>query len=500
VPYFHVAVPTRELELVNDRKTTTLRPRRAAPVREGLLPAPDEDVWGIRQPPSRPPEVDWSPRRDRYRRRRRIVKWIALVLAVALVAAAAVFAYGLRYTNQLLDKGHTEVGGLTRAGAGQPFNVLLVGSDSREGLSEADRKRLAVGEAGGQRTDTIIVLHVSPRNRKAAMISIPRDLKVTINGRTAKVNAAFAGGPELMVRTVQQVTGLPIHHYVEINFAAFAKVVDAVGGVRVCNPTNKDWNDRYANLHLPANTCRIASGAGALAFVRARHIDSDFGRIGRQQAFIRALMAKIANKGNLINVPKILGIANIVSGNVTTDQNFSVGTALKVAKRMGSLSSDEVDMRTFPSYPDGISFVQAAPEAPILMKALREDAAVLPPVGLADQKGPTLRGTRLWVLNGGGPRGAAQRAADGLEAYGLNVVKVANAQSPTGDASYLFYPTKRAKEAQLLGALLGPQVQVVRAPSASTAAVKRILVLTVGANFQPVGPPGFVPSTPTTAP
>jgi LCP family protein required for cell wall assembly len=485
---------------VNDRRTTTLRPRRAAPVREDLLPAPDEDSWGIRQPPPHPPEVVWSPRRDRYRRRRRILKWIALVLVVALVAAGAMFLYGLRYTNQLLDKGRTEVGGLTQAGAGQPFNVLLVGSDSREGLSEAERKRLAVGEAGGRRTDTIIVLHVSPRNGKAAMISIPRDLKVTIEGRTAKVNSAFAGGPELMVQTVQQVTGLPIHHYVEINFAAFAKVVDAVGGVRVCNPTNKDWNDRYANLHLPANTCRIASGAGALAYVRARHIDSDFGRIGRQQAFIRALMAKIANKGNLINIPKIVGIANIVSGNVTTDQNFSVGTALKVARRMGSLSSNEVDMRTFPSYPDGVSFVQAAPEAPILMKALREDASVLPPVGLSDQNGPTLRGTRLWVLNGSRTPGAAWRAAEGLEAYGMNVVNVANALSPTGNASYLFYPTKRAKEAQLLGALLGPQVQVVQAPSASTAAVKGILVLTVGANFQPVGPPGFVPSTPTTAP
>jgi hypothetical protein len=124
---------------VNDRRTTTLRPRRAAPVREDLLPAPDEDAWGIRQPPPHPPGVAWSPRRDRYRRRRRVLKWIALVLVVALVAAGAIFLFGLRYTNQLLDKGRTEVGGLTQAGAGQPFNVLLVGSDSREGLSEAER-------------------------------------------------------------------------------------------------------------------------------------------------------------------------------------------------------------------------------------------------------------------------------------------------------------------------------------------------------------------------
>jgi len=462
-----------------------------------LSPVPEDDVWGIRQPsgmpPSRPPQRDWSPR-SRVRRRRKIVKWTALVLVAGMVVAAAVVFSGYRYTNGLLDRGRTQVGGLTQAGAGQPFNILLVGSDSRVGLSGEDKHRLAVGEAAGSRTDTIIVLHVSPRNHKVAMVSIPRDLKVNINGRTAKVNSAYGGGPALMVRTVQQVTGLPIHHYVEINFAAFAKLVDAVGGVRVCNPTPRNWDDRFANLHLPAKTCRVASGAGALAYVRARHIDSDFGRIGRQQAFMRALMAKIANRGNLINIPKMLSLANIVSSNITTDQYFSTGTALNVAKRMGSLSSNSIDMRTFPSFPNGPSFVEAAPEAPILMRALQQDAPALPPLGLSGQDGPSLRGLRLWVLNGTTTQGWARRAAEGLTAYGMNVVNVANASNPTGNASYLFYPTAKAKEAQLLGALLGPQVKVVQAAPASTAAVKGVLVLTVGSNFQPVGPPGFVPS------
>jgi LCP family protein required for cell wall assembly len=485
---------------VNHDRTTTLRPRRATPVREDLLsPAPEDDVWGIRRPTRQPPSTgprrhDWVPRRDPRHRRRQIVKWTAIVLAVALVAVGALAAFGFRYTNGLLDRGRTEVGGLALVNSGQPFNILLVGSDSRAGLDDDAKHRLAVGEAAGQRTDTIIVVHVSPRNHKVAMVSIPRDLKVSINGRTAKVNSAYAGGPALMVRTVQQVTGLPIHHYVEINFAGFAKLVDAVGGVRVCNPTQKDWDDRFANLHLPANTCRVASGAGALAYVRARHIDSDFGRIGRQQAFMRALMAKIASKGNLINIPRMLSLANIISSNVTTDQYFSTGTALKVAKRMGSLSSSSVDMRTYPSFADGPSFVEAAPEAPILMRALLNDAPVLPPLGLSGQGGPSLRGLRLWVLNGSQTQGAARRAAEGLGAYGLRVVKVANAAAPTGNDSYLFYPTSRAKEAQLLGALLGPQVKVVQAAPTSTAAVRNVLVLTVGANFQPVGPPGFVPS------
>jgi LCP family protein required for cell wall assembly len=485
---------------VNHDRTTTLRPRRATPVREDLLsPGPEDDVWAIRQPARVPPSTgprrhDWVPRRDPRRRRRLIVRWTALILAVAMVVVGALVAFGFRYAGKLLDRGHTRVGGLALVNSGQPFNILLVGSDSRVGLDSTAKNRLAVGDAAGQRTDTIIVVHVSPRNHKVAMVSIPRDLKVNLNGRTARVNAAYAGGPALMVRTVQQVTGLPIHHYVEINFAGFAKLVDAVGGVRVCNPTNKDWNDRFANLHLPAHTCRVASGAGALAYVRARHIDSDFGRIGRQQAFMRALMAKIANKGNLINVPKMLSLANIISSNVTTDQYFSTGTAIKVAKRMGSLSSNSVDMRTYPSFADGPSFVEAAPEAPILMRALLNDARVLPPVGLSEQSGPSLRGLRLWVLNGSRTQGAAKRAAEGLRAYGLNVAKVANATAPTGTESYLFYPTRRAKEAQLLGALLGPQVKVVQAAPASTAAVRNVLVLTVGSSFQPVGPPGFVPS------
>jgi len=128
------------------------------------------------------------------------------------------------------------------------------------------------------------------------------------------------------------------------------------------------------------------------------------------------------------------------------------------------------------------------------MNALREDAPTLPPVGLAGQNSPTLTGLDLWVLNGSSTAGAARRAAEGLEAYGLDVLNVANAQTSTGNASYLFYPTKRAQEARLLGAVLGPQVQVVQAQSNSTAAVKGVLVLTVGSNFRPVYPPGFVPS------
>jgi len=425
------------------------------------------------------------------RRRRRLARVVALVVVLLLVAGAVGVYLGLRYTDSLIGKGAQKVQGLSEVGRGQPTNILLVGSDSRVGLSKKELSRLQTVEVDGGRTDTIIVIHISPRNGKAVMISIPRDLKVQTNGRTSKINAAYGGGPDQMVRTVEQVTGLPINHYVELDFAGFTKVVDAVGGVRLCNPTGKNWDDAYANLHLPAHTCRLMDGVGALAYVRARHIDSDFGRIGRQQAFMKAVISKLSATGNLVNLPKMRRIAELVSNHVKTDDTFNAGDALSLAKRMRGISSGSIDMRVYPSYP-GPSFVYTSPEAPILMRAIRDDAKTLPPLGLPTGS-PTIKGTRMTVLNGSTVVGAARKAADALDSYGVRVILTANASAPTGAESILTYPTKLTQQAQLLGALLGPQVQVIQAPSNSTAAVKGVLVLTVGSTFHldpapPTGP------------
>jgi len=472
----------REPDLVNDRRTTTtLRPRRAAPVRENRVHQVEDERWdevGVPDNGYRP-ATGYRPRAARHRRR--LFRTVALVVALLLVAGAFGVVLGLRYTDSLIGKGAQKVQGLSEVGRGQPTNILLVGSDSRAGLSQKELDRLQTSEVDGGRTDTIIVIHMSPRNSKAVMISIPRDLKVETNGRTSKINAAYAGGPDQMVRTVEQVTGLPINHYVELDLAGFTKVVDAVGGVRLCNPTGKNWDDAYANLHLPAHTCRMMDGVGALAYVRARHIDSDFGRIGRQQAFMKAVIAKLSATGNLVNLPKMRHIADLVSNHVKTDDTFSAGDAFSLARRMRGISSGSIDMRVFPSYP-GPSFVYASPEAPILMKAIREDVKTLPPLGLPVGS-PTIKDTRIMVLNGSGVPGAARKAADALGSYGVRVVKMANASAPTGAASLLVYPTKLTQQAQLLGALLGPQVKVIKAPSNSTAAVKGVLVLTVGSSF-----------------
>jgi len=417
------------------------------------------------------------------RRRRRLTWTIAVALGLVVVMAAAGALVGYRYADRLVGKGKQRVGNLIPIASGAPVNILLVGSDSRDGLSKRELGKIQTKTVDGRRTDTIIVLHISPGREKAVMVSIPRDLRADVGGQTNRINAAFSlGGPDLLVKTVQEVTGLPIHHYAEIDFAGFLKVVDAVGGVKLCNRTDRTLDDRFANLHMPPG-CQQMNGIQALAFVRARHIDSDFGRIGRQQEFLRAVMDKVASKGNLVNLPKLLRIADIVSAHVKTDDTLKTREAIGLVQRLRKLDQQHVDMRVYPSEAvpprcgGCAAFVEPLPEASILMKALARDAAELPPVGLPGGKGVTLASVRVTVLNGGGVPGAAARAAAGLQRLGVRVAATGNATKPTGAASTLAYPPALEQQAKLLGSLLGNRVKLDRSDTADG------LVLTVGTSF-----------------
>ena len=422
------------------------------------------------------------------RRRRRLTWTIAVALGLVVVMAAAGALVGYRYADRLVGKGKQRVGNLIPIASGAPVNILLVGSDSRDGLSKRELGKIQTKTVDGRRTDTIIVLHISPGREKAVMVSIPRDLRADVGGQTNRINAAFSlGGPDLLVKTVQEVTGLPIHHYAEIDFAGFLKVVDELGGVRLCNRTGHRLDDNFANLHMPPG-CQQMNGVKALAFVRARHIDSDFGRIGRQQEFIRAVMDKVSSTGNLINLPKLIGIANIAADHVSTDHTLQTGEVIGLARRFGKLDQKTVDMRTYPSVaaPPACAgcaaFVEPLPEAAILMKALAGDDATLPPVGLPGDKGVSLRDVRVAVLNGGGVQGAAAKAAAGLQRQGVQVVQTGNAPGKTGTSSTLAYPPDLQQEAKLLGYLLGDQVKLVKARSGQAAS--GVLVLTVGSSFR----------------
>ena len=381
------------------------------------------------------------------RRRRNLLRTLAIVLALVVVLAGAGALYGYRYADRLVGKGQRPVAGLTPAAAGKPMNILLVGSDSRDGLSRRQLGRIQTVEVAGQRTDTIIVLHVSPARDKAVMVSLPRDLRASVDGRTNKINAAFAfGGPALLVKAVSETTGLTINHYAEIDFAGFLNVVDALGGVTLCNRSGHRLDDSYANLHMDPG-CQKMNGVKALAFVRARHIDSDFGRIGRQQEFLRAVMAEVARRGNLAGLPKLLDVANIATDHIETDDHLSTSTALSLARRLRKLDPGSIDMRVYPSVAvpprcaGCAAFVDPLPEAGILMRALARDAATLPPVGLPGGKGISLAATPVTVLNGSGAAGAAARAATDLRRLGVRSSAPATRPRPPGRPRP--WPTRR---------------------------------------------------------
>jgi LCP family protein required for cell wall assembly len=186
--------------------------------------------------------------------------------------------------------------------ADQPGTTfLLVGSDSREGLSAEERRELRAGNSGGQRTDTIMILSIPPGGRPA-LISVPRDSYVAIPDRGEnKINAAYAfGGPELLVQTVEQNTGLRIDGYTEIGFGGFVSVIDALGGIQMCLP--EAIKDRDSNLDLPKG-CQILNGANALGYVRMRKADprGDLGRVERQRQMLAAVAKEAASPLTVIN-------------------------------------------------------------------------------------------------------------------------------------------------------------------------------------------------------
>ncbi|SER95339.1 LCP family protein [Corynebacterium cystitidis] len=235
------------------------------------------------------------PRRRRRRPRRGCFSGCSSLLAIVLVLAVVVGLWA--------DARLTRVDAFPDQPVGNTSgtNWLLVGSDSRQGLSEEDIARLGTGgEVGPSRTDTIMVLHI-PTVGEATLVSIPRDSLVTIPGYGEdKINAAFAyGGPKLLSTTVEQETGLRIDHYMEIGMGGLAGIVDAIGGVEIC--VEEPIFDPLAALDVQPG-CQNLDGATALGYVRTRATaQGDIDRVARQRQFFGALVGKLTSPVTFLN-------------------------------------------------------------------------------------------------------------------------------------------------------------------------------------------------------
>ena len=289
-------------------------------------------------------------------------------------------------------------------------NYLIVGSDTREGLSREEIKRLRVGGtdvAAGKRSDTMLLIHISKKRDKAAIISIPRDSYALIpehnnsQGKLipaaySKINSAYNwGGAPLLIETLESMSDLRIDHYVELNFVGFVRMVDALGGVEIC--TKKDINDPKSHLTLPAGT-HLLDGVDSLKFVRTRVFDGlgDLGRMKRQQEFAGAMLRKATSAGVLLNPVKMVDFINSALDSVVTDEGLSQGDLLTLGKQLRNLSASNVRTLTIPLkyYNYNKNGVSAAVLwdpvlAPELFERIKNDEALIEEVRPDPSSSPT---------------------------------------------------------------------------------------------------------------
>jgi polyisoprenyl-teichoic acid--peptidoglycan teichoic acid transferase len=293
----------------------------------------------------------------RVYRRRRIAAALAALLVLGLVALIGGWGYTAFRFGQISS---VHVPGLGKAPSDGSINLLVVGSDTRQGLDKG-----GFGEAEGQRSDIIIVVHLVPAARHAAILSIPRDLYVPVagTGGSAKINSAFNRGPGQLVQTIQQSLNIPIHHYLLVNFDGFREVVDALGGVELYFPrpvrdSNNGHNESGLNVAKPG--CQRLDGDQALALARSRYFQyqdtagrwhgdpgTDLGRIRRQQTMLRALAAKALGR-NLANPIRANALVGSVVRSLTKDDRLSIRRAVTLARQFRSFDPGRLATTTLP--------------------------------------------------------------------------------------------------------------------------------------------------------
>jgi LCP family protein required for cell wall assembly len=330
-------------------------------------------------------------------RKHRVVKTVAAVVAVVLVVVLAAGVLVYRHLNQnITSLDVTPALGTDRPTQAapkpdapeKPLDVLLIGSDTRVGKGNG-----VAGETPGL-SDTTILLHLSADRKLAYGVSLPRDAMVerptcerkhgggTDPGGLSQFNEAYAvGGPGCTMRTVEQLTGIRIEHFVVIDFRGFKKMVDALGGVEVCVP--REVNDTTGHINLPAGTYNV-KGQRALDYVRVRHDigtaeNGDIGRMKRQQTFLASMANKAVSAGTLVNLPKLYKFLNAATKSLTTDPGLaSLAKLTGLAQSFKGIGLDNIQFLTVPfqTYQPDPNRLQWAPEADKLWQRIKEDKPV----------------------------------------------------------------------------------------------------------------------------
>ena len=405
----------------------------------------------------------------------RVFRWIAVGLAVALVVAS-VSAY-LKFRSVWDSIRRVSVAGL---GPQPPrftsaMNILVIGSDSRSGPNE----KFGAGITG-QRSDTIMVLHIAPGQQGVIVLSIPRDSVVPVlacppepatgaagqlaqPGQVEQINATFAaGGPGCLFKTVEQTTHLRLDHFIELDFTGFEKVIDEIGGVSICLPF--PINDPLSKLRLSQGRHHVY-GAEALAFWRARYIGegSDLQRIRRDQYLMASLLQGVERRALLTSPSRILSVMTDAAQSMTTDSGLNLPTMIGIVDSLrhlpgGSVQFIELHTVAYQANPNWVSW-PASDTA--LFSAIAHDQAVHPTARRSRNPAPpraisAAADVRVRVLSGSGVVGAARQAVADLTSRGVRVTGTGAAATSTYESSVVQYPSAAdLKAAAQLKAVLG---------------------------------------------
>jgi LCP family protein required for cell wall assembly len=353
--------------------------------RDGGYPPPSAPPAGrrVRQRPAAPPPAQPATPRPR-RRKRAWGQLISLTLVASVLLISAAILGGALWTETTLHREPVLTDYPGRPASAHGTTWLLVGSDSRQGLTVEQQQALATGgDIGNGRTDTMLLIHVPAfgSGTPTTMVSLPRDSYVPIPGYGRdKLNAAFAmGGAQLLAQTVEQATGLRLDHYVEVGFSGFAALVDALGGVTVCPAASID--DPLAGVDLPAG-CQKLHGRDALGYVRTRATPrADLDRMVDQRKFMTALLHRAADPAVWLNPWRWYSVPRAAADALTVDQSDHVWDLARLGWALhGSVTTLTVPIGELTGSDAGSVVVWDHAEAAELFDALGADKPVPPAI------------------------------------------------------------------------------------------------------------------------
>jgi LCP family protein required for cell wall assembly len=378
---------------------------------------------------------------------------LGVVAAVVVIAGVTALASVGFLVVRKAEAGVTRVpvAALETQEPGGALNVLVVGSDSREGLSDAQRRELSLGSFDGERSDTMFLITVTPDRTGVNILSFPRDLLVRMDGRRFKLTETFFRGPDGVVGVINENFDVPVNHYVEVSIGGFIGTVEVLGAVEVC--LDEPLRDRRSGADFEAG-CQTMTPEQALSYVRSRRGNrGDFERIERQQTFLKAMLKEMLSRDLVTDVPRLLRVVEEVASNVSTDEELGVAKMRSLAEDLRGLADGQIPMTFVPGYTqtiDGKSYVIAyRPGADALFQAIR-DGEVLAPRGTPEQRADTR--VALWT---GGRLGAAGIVEGTLNWGGFRAYPAGRGPVDAESTTTVYVVPGHEEEAAWVAALLG---------------------------------------------